>query len=56
MGNAVNIGGLVPHLPQVVAAEVVPANVVALQDEDVGFLVCHLFLPFENPVLYLGHV
>ncbi len=38
LGDAVNVGRLVAHHAAVIATRVVPADVVAPEDEDVGFL------------------
>ena len=37
--DAVNVGRLVAHHPAVIATRVVPADVIAPKDEDVGFLI-----------------
>ena len=39
--DAVNVGGFVPHGAQVVRADVVPPDVVAPDDDDVGLLLPH---------------
>ena len=38
LGDAVNVGRLVAHHAAVIATRVVPADVVAPEDEDVGLL------------------
>ena len=38
LDDAINVGRLVAHLTVVVGADIPPADVVAPQDEDVGFL------------------
>ena len=44
VGDAVDVRGAVAHHALAVAAEVPHADVIAPEDENVGFLVCHTFL------------
>src|SRR6185295_161863 len=42
-GDTVNVGGLVPHDPVVVGADVEPANIISPDDQYVWFLRSHSF-------------
>ena len=41
LGDAVDVGGLVPHQPVAVAAQIALADVIAPEDQDVGLAVGH---------------
>jgi hypothetical protein len=41
LGHPVDVGGLVPHQPVAVAAQVALADVIAPEDQDVGLAVGH---------------
>jgi len=42
--NAVEVRGSISHDPEVIGADVVPADVVAHDEKNVWFLLCHCLL------------